>query len=507
MIGDYRKGKGVIMDEMKNNESMSTGDLTEQPVMNTAAAPAPEKKPNNAIKIIIPIAALITLVAILVGVAFATGKLGGGNGKKEIAEAMAATFKQTGKAVKDVWELDEYKDMFQDKQMCFDAVLTVLDDLDLDLIYNRDDTVSSLYVGASFYGSDTIEAILYADEKEFGFGMPGLINYAFYVDRTKLEEDIWNLVDEGIIQEETAENIIILNQSEKGLNGTEGDIAQGGRDILKALKDIYQNVEVKKIDSKKLEVNGEDKNCKGYTVIITPQQISDFLIAYKEVYEGNEAFRNYINQVMTLAEGYDSVEELLKHIDPAEKFQELADEALEEITENVEVNFYLCDGVIARISYEEDRDNYFEWNIRGGNFPLENMDITLMADGNENYISRSGSMKKGVYTADYEMDIDYETFYLDIEYNTGNGDLDIEAYDDYSEGIFSGNIYKSVPGSELEIDIYSLKFDHEEVLYGDIIISNQCGKIEKPKGDKFNVLEMTEDDYYDILGEIIYGMY
>ena len=475
--------------------------------MKNAVTPIPEKKSNNAVKIVIPVAVLMILVIILVGVAFATGNLGGGNGKKEIAEAMAATFTQSGDAMKDAWELDEYKDMFEDKQMYFDAVLTVLDDLDLDLIYNRDDAVSSLYVGASLYGGDTIDAILYADEEEFSFGIPDLIGYAFYVDRTRLEDDIWNLVDEGIIQAEAAENIIILNQSEQSFNGSEDDVKQGSLDVLNAAKELYQKAEVKKIDSKKLEINGEDKNCKGYAVIITPRQISDFLIAYKEVYEENEAFRNYFNQVMALEEGYNSAEELLEYIDPAEKIQELADEALEEITEDIELCFYLCDGIVARISYEEDRDNYFEWNIRGGSFPLENTDITLMIDGYENYISRSGSMKKGVYTANYEIDIDYETFYLDIEYNTGNGDLDIEAYDYYSEWIFSGNIYKSIPGSELEIDIYSLKVDYEEVLYGDIIISNQCGKIEKPKGNRFNLLEMTEDDYYDILAEIIYGLY
>lgn len=507
---------GVSMDEIKNNGSMNTGSTEGQiqaPIEQqtlpegSGTAPTPEKKPNNAIKIIIPIAALIILVVILVGVAFATGKLGRGNGKKEIAEAMAATFTQSGEAMKDAWELDEYKDMFKDKEMCFDAVLTVLEDLDLDLIYNRDDTASSLYVGASFYGSDYIEAVLYADEDEFSFGIPSLIDYAFYVDRTRLEEDIWNLVDEGLMEAETAEGIILLNQGEQELNDTKGGAEQGAQDILNAVKAIYQEAEVKKIDSKTLEVNGEDKNCKGYVVIITPQQIADFLITYKEVYEENEAFQNYFNQIMALEEGYDSVEELLEDIDPADRFQELADEAIEEITEDIELCFYLSDGMIAQILYEEDRDNYFEWNIKGGNFPLENTDITLMIDGYENYISRSGSMKKGVYTADYEIDIDYETFYLDIEYNTGNGDLDIEAYDYYSEWIFSGNIYKSIPGSELEIDIYSLEFDHEEVLYGDIIISNQCGEMERPEGEPFNVLKMTEDDYYNIMGEIIYGLY
>lgn len=483
------------MDEMRNNE------------FENAAAPAPEKKPNNAIKIIIPIVVLIVLVAILLGVAFATGKLGGGNGKKEIAEAMAATFTQTGDALKEVWDFNEYKDMFKDKQMSVDAALTVLDDLDLQLLYNADDTVGSLYMGASLYGSDFIEAVFYADDEEFSFGLPTLIDYAFYVDRTTLEDDIWNLVDEGIIQAEAAENLIILNQSEQELTGADEDLEQGSRDIFDAAKDIYQKAEVKKTDSKTLEVNGEDRSCKGYVVIITPRQISDFLIAYKEIYEENEGFRNYFNQLFAMQAGYDSAEDLLKDMNPAEELQNLADEALEEIKENIEIYVYLYDGLVARISYEEDRDNYFEWNIKGGNFPLENTNLTLMVDGIEIYLSRFGDKRKDIYTANYTLGLDYETLYLDMEYDMGNGDLEIEAYDYYDEFLFSGNLYKSVPGSELEIEIYSMEYGYEEILYGDIIISNECGDIVRPEGDEFNLMNMTEDEYYDILSEIIYGLY
>ena len=116
-------------------------------------------------------------------------------------------------------------------------------------------------------------------------------------------------------------------------------------------------------------------------------------------------------------------------------------------------------------------------------------------------------MRKGLYTANYTLGLDYETLYLDIEYDTGNGDLEVEAYDYYDEIFFNGNLYKSVPGSELEIEIYGVEIDYEEILYGDLVISNECGEIVRPEGDDFNLLEMTEDEYYDILGEIIYSMY
>ena len=159
--------------------------------------------------------------------------------------------------------IDEYKEMFKDKQMSVSADLVVLDDLDMQVEYNIDDTVSSLYMGAGLYGIDAIEALFYTDEKEFSFSFPDVMDYVFYVDRATLEEDIWNLVDEGIIDEEIAENLIILNQSEQELNGAEGDVEQGGKDILEAVKSIYQKAEVKKIDGKTLEVDGEDVNCKG----------------------------------------------------------------------------------------------------------------------------------------------------------------------------------------------------------------------------------------------------
>lgn len=510
------------MDEMRNNEFENTGIQLPQETASTEVSagqswnvpsaaggtvPEPEKKSGNAAKIIIPIVVLVVLVAILIGVAFATGKLGGGNGKKKIAEAMAATFTQSGDALKEAWDFEEYKGMFKDKQMSFDADLTVLDDLDLQLLYNADDTVSSLYMGASFYGTDTIEAIFFADEEEFRLGIPSLTDYAFYVNRKTLDTDIWNLVDEGIISAEIAENLIILNQSEQQLTGPDQDVERGSRDILEAAKAVYQKAEVKKTDSKTLEINGEDRSCKGYVVTIKPEQISDFLLAYKKVYEDNEGFRNYMNQVMAMQAGYDSVEEFLENRNPADEFQNLADDVLEEMKEDIKISVYLYDGLVARISYEKDRDNYFEWNIKGGNFPLENTNLTLMIDGYEFYLSRMGNERKGIYTANYTLGLDYETLYLDIEYDTGNGDLDVEAYDYYKEFLFSGNIDKSVPGSKLAIDIYSMEINYEKMLDGSLVISNECGNIIHPEGDEFNVMKMTEDEFYDILGEIIYSMY
>lgn len=528
------------MEEMNNNENMNVENTTDQAAETTAqtpvetaepaaqaaepaaqateaapqtaepaaqaAAPAPEKKPNNALKFIIPIVVLLVLVAILAGVALATGILGGGNGKKEVTSALMTTFTESGDALKEVWNIDGYEGMFDNKQMSIDADLTVADEVGLEVQYNKDDQISGMYMDVSYLGSSMVEAVLYMDEEEVSLGLPNLIDYVFYVDRTTLEEDIQNLVDNGMIDEETAESIITLNQGSQDLSGAEDEIEQGGQDILNAIKDIYNEAEVEKADSKTLEVNGEDQDCKGYVITITAQQLSDFFLAYKEVYEENEAFRNYVNQLVAMELGYDSVEEFLEYEDPAEEFQNLADEALESEYE-LTVYFYLYDGVVAQIYVEEDEDNYLEWNIKGGNFPLENTELILVIDGEEGTLSRSGSMEDDSYSAEYALDIAGEELYMDVEYDKSNGDFSIDIYDYYSDCVISGNIESTIPGSELVIEIDSFELDYEEILYGDITISNECGDIEKPEGDELNVMELSMDDWYEILEEIMYSMY
>lgn len=475
------------MEEMNNNENLGAK--------------------SNAVKFIIPIAVLLVLVIILVGVAVATGMIGGGNGKKEVASALTATFTESGDALSEVWNIDEYKGMFEDKQMAVDADLTVADEIGLEIQYNVNETdqISGMNLDISYLGSSIVEAVLYMDEEEISLGFPYLTDYVFYVDRTTLEEDIQNLVDEGMMDEDIAESIVTLNQGSQDLHGTDEEIKQGTQDIIDAIKDIYNEAEMKKADSKTLEVDGEERSCKGYVINVTAQQIADFFLAYKEVYEENEAFRNYFNQLLVIEYGYDSVEELLDYLDPAEEFQNLADEVIESESE-IAIYFYLHDGVVAQIYLEGDEDNYVEWNMKGGSFPLENMELIFVLDGEENILSRSGSLKDDSYNAEYLLDIAGEEISIDVEYDKSTGDFVIDIYDYYSYFTMSGNIERTIPGSELAIEIDNFELDDEEILYGDITISNQCGSIEEPEGEELNALELTEDEWYDIIDEIMYSI-
>lgn len=500
------------MEEMNRNDNpgneLEKASAPIETVADTAPseteAPTPEKKTNNAVKFIIPAAVLTVLVAILVGVAAAAGMFGG-NENKKVADAMLATFAQSREAIGDVWELDAYKGMFDNKQMSIDADFMVAGMAGLEMQYDRDDKVNGLYIDVSYFGSSLLNAVLYMDEEELSLSVPYYMDYVFYVDRTSLKEDIQKYVDEGTLDEETANALIALNEGSQEIGSAGNGVNQGALDILNAVKDIYNKAEVKKADGKTLEVNGGNQRCKGYVTIITGEQIAEILLAYKEVYEENEDFQNYLDEIIMLEEGFSSVEELKEYMDLAEGLQQMAEEASES-EEEIALYFYLYDGVIAQVYAEADEDNYLEWNVKGGKFPLENTEIIFSVDGDEDTLVRNGSFESDVYKAEYLFDLMDEELNIEVEYDKNKGDFSIDIYDDYNDFIINGSIDKSIPGSELVIEIESIEMDGQKLLSGDVTISNECGEIEKPEGERLEVLKMTEDEWYAVEEEILSNM-
>ena len=89
-----------------------------------------------------------------------------------------------------------------------------------------------------------------------------------------------------------------------------------------------------------------------------------------------------------------------------------------------------------------------------------------------------------------------------------DGDFCFELVYGYDEILLEGGIKKNKPGSEFTIKIDALEMDGEEILRGDILFSGEYEEeIVKPEGEKVNVMELTEDDWYDILWEISENLY
>ncbi|MBD5546406.1 MAG: hypothetical protein HDQ97_03290 [Lachnospiraceae bacterium] len=471
-----------------------------------------EKKSGNAVKIIIPIVVGIVMVLILLAVAVATRNLGK-NPRKTLANAVDKTFSMSGDAIEEAWQMDGYTDMFKDEQMHIDADIDFSGLGTMEIRIDKDKERYGMLMGVGYYGVSIIEANLYIDEEEMRLGIPEVTDDVFYVNFATFNEDIETFIENYDIDDDLADELRALGEelqnmdakgnargNGKGDSQNDEALTEAFEQLVDAAYDLYAKAEITEADSKDLMVNGRKRSCMGYVVTIDDTKIAEYFRTYKEIYENNEAFRNYLNQVMIATTGNEAEYDLI-----LEAFDILSDACLE--AGDLQIYCYIYDDVLAQI-YFENGDMFFEWNICGGNFPLENMDLTVAYGSEEFVIKRSGSLDGSDYEAEYQISVDDEELIFTAECDKESGDFRFELEEEYYFSmLLEGNIEKTVHGSEYTITIDTFKVNDREILYGDITVSNECGEIEVPEGDLHNVLEMTEDDWYDILGEISYYLY
>lgn len=489
------------MDEMKKDVMFSESAAPSR-TDNGGKGPG-DKKPKDAVRFIIPAAVCAVLVLILIGVTVATGAFG--NKRDVITDALSKTFGESAKAIGDAWRMDGYEDMFSDERAYMEADLTLADSVQMEMEINMDQDLYNAHMDIGYYGFSLLEADLYVDEYEILLGMPGLLEKVFYVDRTTFDEDIERLALEYGLDETMTQALKSLNEDSRELVTDNREMEQAGEQIIDAVLSMLKKTEVKKADSKKLMVDGKERSCKGYVMTVTGSQAADVFLACKDVYENNGAFQSYINQVLTGLEGYGSVDEMLEYEDPAGVLQRCADELRDE--GDTDIYFYLYKDVVAQI-YSKDKDVVLEWNIKGGNFPLENMKFSLSTDNSDFVFTRTGSVEGDMYLADYELETDSDEIAFSVERSKRDGDFRLELLYDYYEMVLEGGIEETKPGVEFTLNIETFEVDGEEILRGDILFSNAYEEeISKPEGEKVNVMDLTEDDWYDILWEISDNLY
>lgn len=484
------------------NPYLSKEETTTVPLQEGMASG--EQKKKSPLKIIIPIVVVIAVLLIAALVFVFAGVFG--NKKKVLAEALSNTFKESGDYLAQTWAMEQYDGMFEDETMTVEMEFELPDGIGLDMTVQQDGKTLGMWGEGSLSGMALLEFEVYQDEKDILISLPGMLDYVFTIDRETLEDDIWNLVDMGMLDEEMAEEIIALNQGEMGTEGTsitdeEAEIIL--KEIVDAWKLLYDACEVKKIDAREVYVNGQDVQAKGYLVTAKVSDIADFFDTAIAAYENSEEM-SIMLETMLISQGYgdysleDAYDELYASVD----------ELREEAEEILEVEFYIHDGMVAEIySEDEDGETYFEWDIEGGNFPLENTTLFLGDDIDYIEISRTGSVEDGEYRAKYDIDDSYSVITMDFRYTQETGELSVEFLeDDYSMLFFAGSMEKQ-DDTTISFSIDSLEIEEEEIMSGDITISDDCGEIVKPEGEEKNLLLMDETEWEDIIWELAMSMY
>lgn len=461
----------------------------------------PVKKSSN--KVVIGVIAGIAALLLIIVLVLIFGGLFK-NDKQMIMDALKATFTESGNYMKEAWGIEQYEGMFEEDIYTVDAQMDLPEGIGVGMTIQNNADAYGIYADGSMYGSSLVDIQIYMDDAEIVAALPGMVDYVFTINRATLADDIQNMVDMDMIDQQSADEIIALNEGSEEEAISEEAYEQFEKDVMQACAAFFDKCEVEKGKSKELPVNGEDVNCKGYVLVITGENMAQFAEDIKAAYQNNEecvnaAFGVYesadIELPYDLDELYDSLDELAEECRDSE--------------ENAEIEFYLYDGKVAQIYVEFDEGEYMAWNIEGGNFPLENTSIVMEDTSGVLFeIKRTGS-DGNRYRAKYEISDGYETYVFEIKYSKENGDFAIDLSDDvYDYSILSmEGRFEKVSDSAIEISIDSLEIEEETVLSGDITIENTCDTIERPEGVEKEFLLLSEDELEAIMWEIVMSMY
>lgn len=500
-----------MFDETNENKDTTPG-LPEEPVNpylteeNTPVSPIPEepKKSNSSVKIVIGV---VIAVVIILAAALALVLSGVLKDKKQVvAEALKATWEESADYVGGVWDMEQYEGMFADGVYTMEAEFDLQEGLGADITVQKNEDAFGMYADVAMAGSTAVEVEAYMDDAQILFMLPNMLDYVFTIDRETFADDIQNMIDIGMLDEETAEQLIQMNEGGEKDELSEEAVKELSEEIAAAWKTFYEKGKMEKADSKKVVVNGEERDGEGYTFIASYEDTAMLFTAVKDAYQNNEEVYKLLETSLSSGYGYD-IEDL---------FDELQD-SIDEMTEETEegqaygISFYLYDGKVAQIYLEdeEEEDNYIQINIEGGNFPLENVSIVVSdeLDG-EVEIRREGSDSDGEYRVKYIIEDEYDSkIVMDTRYTKESGEISFELLeDDYSLIFLSGSMEKA-DASTIAFGIDALEVEEEMILSGDITIQNQCDEIEVPEGEEMSLFLMDEEDWQMILWEVAMSMY
>jgi len=367
-----------------------------------------------------------------------------------ITLAIANTFKDQPKFIEDL-KVDDITKWVQDQKY---AVSVFAEDDDVTINASIGFTPSEINVAAEFEGDGVPETDirLAYNKKTIKAQMPAVSDIVFVYDYTKMPTGYMaDMMDEDELE--------TLNES-LAMYWTM-DTSKIEKKVTNAVLDVLKDVEIEKIDSKQYKVDGKKRKCKGYSLVLTDDEMLDMLDAIDTVYE----------------------EELSE--DMYDMYAEIIDSARDGLREfpETELEIYIYKNKLACINaVMDDEDIEIEWLFKGGDFRIQNMEITVDNGYSESSVELEG--KSDGSKEKYELSVEGEEV-LTFEYDSKDGDFVFEADD--SE--FEGNLAS-------EKNAITITFEVEDV-ESSITISKSAD-FEKISGEEFNIGEASEDDYMDL---------
>lgn len=255
------------------------------------------------------------------------------------------------------------------------------------------------------------------------------------------------------------------------------------KELMAAFLQESEELEFKEAKAKEFEVDGKDRECKGYKVRINEKNIARFV--------------ENAGEIMTRR-----MPEAL-----ADEFADDLDDMVDEIKEDdfdADITFYLYKKKLAAVILEIDDYGDEEWVIefQGGDYRMQNVLISLKYDGDTYGEMEISSRKKGsVETISIESDTGED---ITITYDTKSGRLSLEYDDDWTECFIEG-IYKH-SGSEVSFMLEEFEIDGDSLVEDEdvsfTIYAKKPAEIQKYDGTEFDLGGADEDDFEDLIEDL-----
>ena len=425
---------------------------------------------------------------------------------------------------------------------------------------------SDANVGVVYNGMDVVNLDLYYGDHTLMAAIPELSEKVLTMDlgdgladRIKNSPAMSRLLDENGISADAAAAYLTEVTALAEENAAAGEntldlpaLMDRYREGCKAQENFKAALTVEKTDKSTVTVNGQEKECRGYSVLVSKAALIDFLRTSSDFFLQDDALKNQYLRQLELTVKLNGLmggsvpataEEL--QADAYEEAKAAADQmiqALDASLTDIQMTVYLDkDGVLTSVlgstvinggitgsdgdSQTVPTEVAFEAVFEGGAYPLQNLTGQLTIGSGDDAMALY-LVKQGVYddkklTCDASLDLvsgsDDSAPSVSILYSgsyiTESGDyhISLEAVENGSQ-LFkisaSGIVSQLEKGTSIQADIDSLEIstaDSSLIFSGNYYFKPLSGEIAPLEGTPMDVLAATEEDWYSLIMEGAYG--
>ena len=383
-----------------------------------------------------------------------------------------------------------------------------------------------LGLGVAYGGSDLLSGQIYVDEKQLAVAVPELLDKVFYVEFDNIIKnfkksvlfEMMGMTDEDFSMiEEMFANMEKLEEA----SDTE-EMIEFLLGFEKEIEKFKDKIEVEEIEAEEFEINGKNRKCDGYELVITKKSIANLVEAAIDYYFLSDEAKDFYKSIEEKAEemgGVADLEQLYGAMEEMEANKADIVDMVKSVVSDIEAELYIYEGEIVFAEVEVEITNpdsedetvsiSLELECTGGEYSVyDNYELSLKAMG-----MKVLTLEKESETEDDEYSVEWSVSSAALEGTTigcsfvmdkKDGDFEASAIFDDGEMKFSFAAEGTVEiekKKSVKVEIEALTVSYND--YWDAFSIGLSGEyyvecdadVSMPKGDKFNVLTEKESDW------------